>query len=174
MPELSETSSNRRSWGIFTLANDVVIDSTLALFESLKTFAPDLPLRIIPYDTQQQRLAFLAHRFGHSYFESPLLDSLHRLGKSFYPLQEFAARGFRKLAAFEGPFDRFLFLDSDVVALSPLAPLLQAIESSQADLVHFDTDLDQVYRPGPLRDRMVARGARGFNAGLFEIGRAHV
>jgi hypothetical protein len=158
---------SRPGWGIYTLANDGVFDSAQALFESVKTFAPELPLRIIPYDGRQDRLSGMARQFGYSYFESPLIEALDRLGRSFYPEQDFAARGFRKLASFEGAFDRFLFLDTDVVALSPLVPLLEAMQAAQADLVHFDTDLDQVYRPGPLRERMVAKGARGFNAGLF-------
>lgn len=153
--------------GIFTLANDGVLDSALALFASLERFAPGVPVRVIPYDDRQDRLAPVVQEFGHAYFDSPEVEALHQLGKTFYPGQDFAARGFRKLAAFGGPFERFLFVDSDVVALSPMAPLFEAIESAQADLVHFDTDLDQVYRAGPLRDRLVARGARGFNAGLF-------
>lgn len=160
-------------WGIYTLANDGVADSVLALFESLERFAPGLPVRVIPYDDRQELLAPIVRGFGHAYFDSPEVAALQRLGESHYPEQEFAARGFRKLAAFRGPFARFLFVDSDVVALSPLAPLLAAIVAAQADLIHFDTDLEQVYQPGPLRDRMVARGARGFNAGLF-VGRRGV
>jgi hypothetical protein len=165
--QLVGLSGPRATWGAFTLANDAVADSALALFESLERFAPGLPLRVIPYDDRQDLLAPIVRGFGHAYFDSPEVEALHRLGESYYPQQEFAARGFRKLAAFDGPFERFLFVDSDVVALSPLAPLFDAITSARADLVHFDTDLDQVYRPGPLRARMVARGACGFNAGLF-------
>ena len=153
--------------GIYTLANDGVLDSALALFESLACFAPGLPVQVIPYDERQDLLAPVVQGFGHSYFDSPDIARLHRLGSSFYPAHDFAARGFRKLAAFGGPFESFLFLDSDVVALSPVEPLLEAIAVAGADLVHFDTDLDQVYLPGELRDRLVARGARGFNAGLF-------
>jgi hypothetical protein len=37
-----------------------------------------------------------------------------------------------------------------------------------ADFVHFATDIVQVYREGPLRERMVAEhGAAGFNSGAF-------
>ena len=154
-------------WGIYTLANDGVFDSALALFESLQTFAPGMSVRVIPYDERQQRLSAATSGFGYSYFESPAIAALHDLGREFYPTQDFAARGFRKLAAFEGPFERFLFLDSDVLALSPLPALFESFAASRADLLHFDTDLDQVYRPGPLRERFHARGARGFNAGLF-------
>ncbi|MCB1008251.1 MAG: hypothetical protein KDB94_05070 [Acidobacteria bacterium] len=113
-------------------------------------------------------IARVAARFCYSVLESPEIAALDALGRRFYPEEEFAARGFRKLAAFQGPFDRFFSFDSDVVVLGPLGPLGRAIESAGADLAHFDTDLDQVYRPGPLRDELVAgRDARGFNAGLF-------
>jgi hypothetical protein len=155
------------SYGLFTLANDGVLDWAIALFESVRELAPELPLQVIPYDDRQSALAPVVERFGFSYCASEEADRLHEIGRRFYPGNDFAARGFRKLAAFRGPFARFLFLDADVVALSPLGRLLADVDRSGADLVHFDTDLDQVYRPGAERDRFVAAGARGFNCGLF-------
>ncbi len=153
--------------GVYTLANDAVMDWALALFESVKTIAPTIPLCVIPYDARQGLLSDRVRRFGYSYFESPEQEALQAIGERFYPANEFAARGFRKLAAFEGPFERFLFLDSDAVALSSIEAILGALEIAEIDLAHFDTDLDQVYRPGALRERLVAHGARGFNCGLF-------
>jgi hypothetical protein len=158
-------------WGIYCLANDLVLEWALALLESLREFAPGLPLLVIPYDERQEELARRLSAAGHCHFEHPEVEALHRLGRRFYPDDEFAARGFRKLAAFSGPFERFFLLDSDVVALAPLAELVAAVERRDPDLVHFDTDPDQVYRPGPLRDALVATGrGRGFNAGLL-VGR---
>lgn len=155
-------------WGIYTLANDAVLDWVLALLESLRRYAPGIPVRVIPYDERQGELDRRLAARGHARFEHDEVERLGRLGRRFYPGDEFAARGFRKLAAFSGPFERFLFLDSDVVALGPLAPLLAAIERSPADLVHFDTDPEQVFRPGALRDELAAAGRGvGFNAGLF-------
>lgn len=162
--EVTRVAASR---GIFTLANDVVFDSALALFESLRTFASSIPVFVIPYDERQDRLAKAVRAYGYDYFNSSVTDRLHDLGRAFYPDQDFAARGFRKLAAFEGPFEHFLFLDSDVIALSPVSELLDAFLASRCDLLHFDTDISQVYRPGPLRDRAAALGAAGFNAGLF-------
>jgi hypothetical protein len=155
-------------WGCFALANDLVLDWTLALLDSLRRFAPTLPVRVIPYDDRQSELAIALDLRGHAYLESPEIESLHRIGSRFYPYDDFSARGFRKLAAFSGPFERFLFLDSDVVALGPLGELLEAIERTDSDLVYFDTDLDQVFRPGPDRRRLEsAHELHGFNAGLF-------
>lgn len=156
------------SWGCFTLANDLVLDWTLALLASLRQFAPDLPLVVIPFDDRQAALSGHVDRFGHRYLESPEVDRMHELGRRFYPSDDFSARGFRKLAAFSGPFDRFLFLDTDVLALGPLEDLLEAIASAPADLVYFDTDVEQVFRPGPLRRALESRHELvGFNAGLF-------
>ncbi|KAB2966011.1 MAG: hypothetical protein F9K18_06125 [Thermoanaerobaculia bacterium] len=158
-------------WGVYCLANDLVLDWALALFESLREFAPELPLLVIPYDERQAELGRRLAAAGRGYLEHDEIEALHRLGRRFYPDDEFAARGFRKLAAFSGPFERFFLLDSDVLALSPLAELVAAVERERPDLVHFDTDPDQVYRPGPLLDALVAAGrGRGFNAGLL-IGR---
>jgi hypothetical protein len=156
------------SWGAFCLGNDAVLDWLLALFASLEEFAPELPLLVVPYDDRQSRLARELASRGHGYFDHPEVEALHRIGRRFYPDDEFLARGFRKLAAFSGPFERFFVLDADVLVLSPLDDLRRAISDSEADLVHFDTDPDQVYRPGPLREALVAAGrGRGFNAGLF-------
>ena len=160
-------STTPAALGVYTLANDGVLDWALSLFESVKTFAPGLPLCVIPYDSRQQQLAERVRLFGYSYFTAPEQDTLQAIGERFYPTSDFAARGFRKLAAFEGPFEHFLFLDSDAVALSPIEVILRALEDANFDLVHFDTDLDQVYRPGSLREQLVAGGARGFNCGLF-------
>lgn len=155
-------------WGAYCLANDAVLDWTLALLESLRRFAPRLELRVIPFDDRQERLGPELERRGHAYWHDAEVERLDRLGRRFYPGDEFAARGFRKLAAFSGPFERFLFLDSDVLVLAPLDELGAAFAASGGDVLHFDTDVEQVYRPGPLRDEIVARGrGRGFNAGLF-------
>lgn len=160
-------------WGAFCLCNDGVVDWALALFESLRTFEPELELRLIPFDDRVDRVRAAAGRYGYALFETPEIEALDALGRRFYPGDDFAARGFRKLAAFQGPFDYFFSFDSDVAVLGPLAPLCRRIEARRPDLVHFDTDLDQVYRPGELREAMVARGdARGFNAGLFAARRS--
>jgi hypothetical protein len=155
-------------WGIYCLGNDAVIDWLLALFESLVEFAPQMPVFIIPYDERQSRLGAEAARRGFRYFDHPEVELLHRVGRSFYRDDDFAARGFRKLAAFSGPFEHFFFLDSDVLVLAPLQELCAAIEGQGLDVVHFDTDVDQVYRPGRMRSALEASGrGRGFNAGLF-------
>jgi hypothetical protein len=161
-------AADRAPWGCYTLANDLVLDWALALLASLRRFAPDLPVAVIPFDDRQVALASHLDRLGHRYLESAEIDRFHELGRRFYPADEFSARGFRKLAAFSGPFERFVFLDTDVLALGPLDDLLAAITTETVDLVYFDTDVEQVFGPGPLRRTLEARSElAGFNAGLF-------
>ena len=83
-------------WGAYCLANDAVLDWTLALLASLRRFAPRLELRVIPYDERQERLSLELARRGHGYWRDPEIERLDRLGRRFYPGDEFAARGFRK------------------------------------------------------------------------------
>jgi len=160
-------ASDASRWGAYCLANDAVLDWVLPLVESLATFAPDLPLLFIPFDERTSRLEAIAERFGHGLFEHAEVERLEAAGRRFYADSDFDARGFRKLAAFQGPFERFFSLDSDVVCLGPLGDLQTSFESAALDLLYFDTDLDNAYRPGSWREARVARGARGFNAGVF-------
>lgn len=158
-------------WGIYVLANDVVLEWALGLFESLRVYAADLPLLVIPYDDRQSALAKRVKRRGYGYLDHPEVERMFRIGLRFYPNDDFCARGFRKLAAFSGPFERFFFLDSDVVALASLAEICAALDGRTDDVVYFDSCQDQAYRPGPLLEALVAAGrGLGFNAGLW-VGR---
>jgi len=155
-------------WGVFTFGNDAVIDWLLPFLESLRRFEPDLPLRMIPFDDRVDRCRELLEAYGGSLHEPDELAEWDAIGEALYPGRPFHARGFRKLAAFAGPFRRFLYCDTDVAVLAPLGDLFRAAAARDPDLVHFDTDVEQVYRPGPLRDRMAAQGlATGFNCGIF-------
>ncbi len=160
-------------WEVVTLANDSVLEWTVALLESLRRFAPASVIRVIPYDDRMDRLSAALERLGNAeIWTPPELRDWDRLGAELYPEHAPSARGFRKLAAFQVPSARFLFVDADALALAPIAELFAAIAAGGAEFVHFDTDIDQVYRPGPLRDELQRSGSGvGFNCGLF-VGRA--
>lgn len=156
-------------WGIYVLANDNVMEWVLALFESLRIYASDLPLLVIPYDDRQTALRELASRNGYGYLEHPEIERYHRIGHRLYPSDEFCARGFRKLAAFSGPFEQFFFIDSDVVALAPLRETCAALQGSALDLVYFDIHPTH-YQPGSPFGAFAAAGRVEFNGGLW-VGR---
>jgi hypothetical protein len=107
-------------------------------------------------------------RTGYGYLEHPEIERYHQIGSRLYPNEEFCARGFRKLASFSGPFQRFFFIDSDVVALAPLAEMCAALNRSKDDIVYFDIHPTH-YQPGSAFSSY-AIGRKEFNGGLW-VGR---
>ena len=153
--------------GIVCLANDVVYDFLVALAQSVARHS-ELPLAIIPFDDRTARTRRFARRQGIEVLDDPLLPDLDALGARVWPGRVVAPHAFRKFAAFWGAFDRFLFLDADIVVLRDPAWLLEAQAESDPDALWcFDTGEGQAYRPGPLRDEMVASGFPGISTGLF-------
>lgn len=153
--------------GIYCLANDRVLEFTVAFFESLRSVGSSLPLVVIPFDGRCARLRTFASRLGSTLLPEDELRRYDRVGERFCP-EPSCFRMFRKLAVFEGPFDEFVYFDTDVVVLVDPAELLAAFSQSRADFVYTDRDPDEVYPPGPLRASMIERyDSPCFNAGFF-------
>lgn len=119
--------------GIYILGNDNVIDDTLAFMHSLCQYALGYPVVLIPYDDKYQRLARLLHdEFGVELFKDryllEVLDGHSRaiLGKT--------APMCRKLACWFGPFDEFIYFDTDIVVFQ-----------NQEDVFSLLADYDIVY-----------------------------
>ena len=75
---------------------------------------------------------------------------------------------FRRYSAFWGPLERFLYLDARMVVLSNLDAFINAADNFVLDLVHYDTEVDQVYAPGPVRTAFLRDGmARGFLSNIW-------
>jgi hypothetical protein len=149
------------------LANDATLDWVVAFLESLREQEPDIPMTFIPFDKKVGRLTRVAHRFGASVEWNPFLEDLDQLGGLVCESVK-RRHMFRKFAAFAGRYEYFLYLDSDVIVLNPLRPLFDAYVGSGADFLGADTDINQVYRPGRLREYMLRdQRSRGFNAGCF-------
>lgn len=154
-------------FGISILANDAVSDWLTALLESIKCHCPELPVSVIPFNERLQGVASLQETYDFEILRVEMLNNLDRIGSKFFP-ESHLKHHFRKLAAFEGPFDCFLCLDADTLILTHPFPLLEAFAASSYDFLCFDTDLDQVYWPGPFRERMVREfHSIGFNTGTF-------
>jgi hypothetical protein len=154
--------------GIYFLANDRVIEWAIGFFESLRVHEPALPLVMIPFDDRTDRLRALADRYRYTIFEPPWLAELDEIGKRFHPPEETVPRHtYRKFAVFDGPLERFIFSDVDIVLLDSLREHFDAYDRAGKDLLHADEEIDQVYH-SPLCEHMVASyGARGFNTGFW-------
>ncbi len=117
--------------GIYTLANDNLYDQVIALINSIRSnYDSKIPICIIPYNNQINQLKNL-------HLEQVFLFNQE---ESFNKWQNFAAEiwshprfgnlkqtawyhgsnTIRKLCSFDGPFEQFIYIDSDELVMSSL------------------------------------------------------
>jgi len=123
------------SQGLYTLANDPVRDSLLALLNSIEAnWGKDVPVCIIPYDDRLDRVsADIADRENVFLFDRPevvrkwmrfVVEFRGLYDRYSHPLtfsKKIAPLNYhRKYCAFDGPFDRFIFIDCDTLVFQPL------------------------------------------------------
>jgi hypothetical protein len=155
-------------WGVYVLGNDSVLEFAIALFRSLRVHSPSVPIRLIPYDEHLSKLRPWMERYNISLVERQDFSVFNQMGEAIWGFSNQGHAMFRKLACFEGEFERFLYLDIDIAILAPVERLFEQFVASDADIMTFDNDVDNVYRPGPWRDSLVEQGrTKGFNAGAF-------
>ncbi|NET31597.1 MAG: methionine synthase [Cyanothece sp. SIO1E1] len=109
--------------GIYIIANDKVTEQAIALLKSIRAFDPDTPVVMIPYDDQYEKIAqVLGESFGvQVYQDLEFIDRLSNRLHQFFGEQFFARPNqFRKQACWYGPFDEFLYIDTDIVVLEKI------------------------------------------------------
>ena len=107
--------------GVYFLANDRVYENALTFLNSFRTYNPTIPLCLIPYADDSARVRDLADRLGFTIWrDDEALLRCDRVSHAFFP--EAGARHglFRKLAAWSGEFDEFIYIDCDTVVLRPV------------------------------------------------------
>ena len=153
--------------GIITLANDRVLDWLVALCESLRVHEAGRPVTVIPFDDRLDETRRVIVDYGASLYDGPTLVEMDELGRRYWPGEAARPHNMRKLCAFWGPYETFLFLDADIVVLRSLEPYFAAFANRPEQFMYFTTDIANVYR-GEVRDHMVAAHASaGFNGGVF-------
>lgn len=157
------------SVGVYFSANDAVYDWSIAFLNSFRASNPNLRLLLIPFNDECDRLLKLKHTYNFEIYTDPFFERLETIGESFeLGHTTTGPYWFRRYAAFWGPCDRFMYLDARQVVLADLMPIIQALDSYDFDLLHFDCAINQVYEPGELRRKLLSLGkARGFLSGLW-------
>jgi Mannosyltransferase putative len=139
--------------GICTLANDAVYDQVVALLNSIEAiYGTDMPVCIYPYNDNLEKLTAEISRRPHvqlysdresierwDRFFCEVWDAhptahQRRLEKGFKPPYRFGHH--RYFCAFDGPFDRFLYLDADTLLMNRVEPIFEKLENS--DIVVYD------------------------------------
>lgn len=127
------------SRGIYITANDKVLDHAIACLNSIRAHDPSIPVMLIPYNDDYHQVAeVLGRDYGVEVY--PDLDFIQRLSENLHGIfgEGFFARPnqFRKQACWFGPFDRFLYIDTDVVVFSAIAKVLDALDDH--DFISYD------------------------------------
>ena len=125
--------------GIYITANDKVTDHAIACLNSIRLHDPEIPITLIPYDDNYQVIAQrLKQDYGVEVY--PDLEFIDRLSKNLQQIfgSDFFARPnqFRKQACWFGPFEKFLYIDTDVVVFSQIGKALDAL--NEYDFLCYD------------------------------------
>jgi hypothetical protein len=103
------------SRGVYFLANNKVFEQVVAFLRSFRTHNPDIPLCLIPFDSDFDRIAALKTTYSFSIFDDAnLLASCDAISEKFHG---FVLGTYRKLVAWEGIFDAFIYIDVDTVVI---------------------------------------------------------
>lgn len=150
--------------GICTLANDYVFDQLIALLNSIDAIlGADIPVCIYPFDDQTQRIAAEISKRPNVFIYDDqesincwdrfmLSAAPERLNRSKFRL--YGAH--RRFCAFDGPFDKFIYLDADTLVMNSLAKVFAKLDSY--DFVVYDfqfKDVSKVYNVNSLKLREI-------------------
>lgn len=132
------------SFGIYTLANDVVYDQLVALLNSIEVnVSPDIPICIIPYDERLDRVKQeISSRKNVMLYENwealqrwedfaHQVWAAHPRKKKLQPSRSSWYKGHlqRRFVTLEGVFDKFLFYDGDSLAMKPVTDVIEKLET---------------------------------------------
>ena len=140
--------------GICTLANDIVYDQLIALLNSIEVIlGSNTPVCIYPFDEQVQQIkAEIAKRPNvFMYEDSASIQRWDKFMQSAAPerLNRNKVRLYgahRRFCAFEGPFEKFIYMDADTLVMNSLDAVFDKLNES--DFVVYDfqfTDPSKVY-----------------------------
>lgn len=119
------------TWGIYITANDKVLDQAIALLNSIRLHDAEVPVILIPYDDNYHKVfKSLDQIFNVRLYED--LDLIERLSTRLQQIfgSEFFARPnqFRKQACWFGEFDRFLYIDTDIIVFEKIIQCLAHLD----------------------------------------------
>lgn len=101
--------------GVYFLANNKVYDLAIAFLNSFRKHNNEIALCLIPYNEDSQMIFDLKEEYNFTIFnKKEVLDFCDDVSVHFHPKKLGA---YRKLAAWQGDFDEFVYIDLDTVVL---------------------------------------------------------
>lgn len=150
--------------GVYFLADDGVYDLVVTFLNSFRRYNQDIPLCLIPYNSQIDRLQALQPRYRFSIYPRPdILRRCDEISLRFHPQ---VAGHYRKLAMWEGNFDEFIYIDVDTVVLANVDFVFEFL--AEYDFVTSHSNIPgivqwvwqpSIYQTGQLSDEQIAFSA---------------
>lgn len=183
--------------GICTLANDRIYDQLVALLNSIEVNGgKDLPVCVYPYDDNTERIGReIAQRPNVQLFDNQgVIERWENFAKSAWEPHPTAkerwlkagSRGYhrfgthRRYCAFDGPFDRFIYMDGDTLLISPLDRVFAQLDNydcvvydfQHKDITHVyevtSPKLLEIFPQESLNQKIFCSGFYGSKKGLFD------
>ena len=184
-------------YGICTLGNDKVLDQIIALLNSIEAIgSPDLPVCIYPYDDNTTKLAAeIAHRPNVQLYNDQASiarwDSFAQAAWDTSPTArqrwlQAGSTGYhrfgthRRYCAFDGPFERFVYMDADTLLMSPLETIVAQLDEHDCVVYDFQykdpthvyevssPQLNQVFSPPRVETEIFCSGFYASKQNLFD------
>jgi hypothetical protein len=105
--------------GVYFLANNYVRERVIAFLNSFRRYNEHTPVCFIPFDADIDEIVRLQEQYDFSIWsgDPAVLRRCDEISLQFHDV----VRGhYRKLAAWEGEFDEFIYIDTDTVVLQNL------------------------------------------------------
>lgn len=154
---------------VYVLANDTVHEWFVALLRSIRRHMPRAKVRLIPFDSQIEKLRKLMSEFNFEVFEHESFPWLVEIGaKLELGRTPLGPNWFKRFGAFFGPDEVFAYIDARTLVLSDLEVAFDAVGLGSVDFVHFGGDPNQVFENGQVRRKFAAVGrCFGLNSGRW-------
>jgi len=158
--------------GIYIMANDAAIDNAIALLNSIRLFDTVSPVIMIPYDGRYKKLSnIVKSTFNVGLFEDlELVENIQKRVESIFGSKLFPrVNQFRKQASWFGPFDEFLYLDTDIVVFEKVIDNLKWLADHDFIAADYQYKLGNKYLfTDKIRDIFGENELQGvFNAGFW-------
>jgi len=112
--------------GVYFLANDSVLELAIAFLNSFRNSNPMIPLCLIPFDSECEKLISLSDQYEFNIFsDTVILKTCDDISAMLHG----KVRGqYRKLAAWSGMFKHFIYIDIDTIVLQSISFVFNLLE----------------------------------------------
>lgn len=161
--------------GIYLLANDKVLDNVVTLLNSIRSHDKTTRISIIPYDHSYQKLKTYIQGFEsvEIYKNFDFLDNLMTTVNRVWhdAPKDHRVNMLKKFGCWFGPFDEFLYIDTDIVVFNQIITLLDTMKGYE--FLSYDyqrkTGIQDIFKQEILEESLISNDQikSVFNAGFF-------